>query len=188
MILATKNDKKHIINILSRSFNTNRSVNYIVRQDNKKEQRIAALMDYSFEICLLFGEVWLSEDRCACALVLYPDRKKLTFWSIFLDIRLIWQAIGLRNIRKAINREIQVKAKQTKNASAYLWFVGVDPQFQRQGKGTTLMLDLIAHARKKGSSFFLETSTIANLPWYKRFGFKIYNRLDLTYTMYFLKK
>ncbi|PWK68300.1 acetyltransferase (GNAT) family protein [Mucilaginibacter oryzae] len=188
MIKAIKNDKELVINILSRSFATNQSVNYIVRQDHKKKKRIAALMDYSFELCSSFGDVWLSEDKQACALVLYPHRQRTTFASILLDIRLIWQAIGLQNIRKAINREAQIKAKQTQDPMAYLWFIGVHPDFQRQGKGSKLMLELIASARTDGTVFFLETSTRENLAWYERFNFKVYDRLDLGYPLYFLKQ
>lgn len=35
---------------------------------------------------------------------------------------------------------------------------------------------------------YLETSMPENLPWYERFGFRIYDRLELGYTLYFLKK
>ncbi|MEO3404979.1 GNAT family N-acetyltransferase [Mucilaginibacter sp. CAU 1740] len=188
MTRAIKNDKDHIISILTKSFDTNQSVNYIVLQGHKREERIAALMDYSFELCFLFGDVWLSDDRSACALVMYPHRKRITLRSIILDIRLIWQAIGLQNIKRAIDRENKIKAKQTKDPMAYLWFIGVDPQFQQQGRGSRLMADLIADAREKGTSFFLETSTPENIPWYERFNFKIYEQLDLSYILYFLKQ
>jgi hypothetical protein len=59
--------------------------NYITRQDNKRKKRINALMAYSFEVCLMFGEVWLSADRRACALILYPDQKKITLKAIWLS-------------------------------------------------------------------------------------------------------
>ncbi|MGB4398634.1 MAG: N-acetyltransferase, partial [Daejeonella sp.] len=79
---AAYGDKVLVKNILSKSFDKNQSVNYIAQQDELREKRIAALMDYSFEICYNYGDVYLSEDNKACALVLYPDRKKTTFKSI----------------------------------------------------------------------------------------------------------
>lgn len=54
---ATYRDKDLIVDILAKSFDTNQSVNYIVKQDNRRLQRIKALMDYSFEVCYLFGDI-----------------------------------------------------------------------------------------------------------------------------------
>jgi len=73
---AEYNDKDLIVDILTKSFETNQSVNYIVKQDSKRLSRIRSLMDYSFEVCHSFGDVFLSDDNKACALVLYPDKKR----------------------------------------------------------------------------------------------------------------
>ena len=45
MIKAAYNDKNLIVEILTDSFETNQSVNYIVKQDKKKVNRIISLMD-----------------------------------------------------------------------------------------------------------------------------------------------
>ncbi len=87
------------------SFENNKSVNYIVSQDKKRLKRIKALMKYSFEVCYHFGDIFLTEDKKGCALIVLPDKKKTTLRSIVLDARLIISAIGLSNIKKAIKRE-----------------------------------------------------------------------------------
>src|SRR5204862_5755857 len=97
MIKAIRNDKNLIINLLAESFAENKSVNYIVVQDNNKTQRIKALMDYSFEICYQFGEIFLNEDKSACALILYPDKKTSNLKTILLDVKLILHCIGFKN-------------------------------------------------------------------------------------------
>ena len=187
MIKATTDDKNLVLDLLSLSFNENQSVNYIIRQDKNAKQRIRALMDYSFEVCQEFGDVWLSENREACALVLYPHNKRTTVKSIWLDIRLIFQAIGLTNIQKALGRETKIKTLQEKVKMSYLWFIGVDPQHQHEGIGSNLLKEVIADAAKKDLPVYLETSTLKNLPWYKKFEFEIYNQLELGYTLFFLK-
>lgn len=58
MVKANRNDKVLVIDILTKSFDTNQSVNYIVKQDQKRAQRVSSLMDYSFEVCYLFGDVF----------------------------------------------------------------------------------------------------------------------------------
>lgn len=54
----------------------NQSINYIILQDGRRAARMQALMQYSFDVCYLFGDVFLSDDRKACALVLYPEKRR----------------------------------------------------------------------------------------------------------------
>lgn len=185
---AKYHDKERIVHILTQCFENNQSVNYITKQDNNRLNRISALMDYSFEMCYKFGEVFLSEDNNACALILYPDKKKTTFKSILLDLKLILKTIGLANIGKAMKREEEIKKLHFKKLIYYLWFIGVDPKHQGLGIGTQLMDDLIKDSMRHQRPIYLETSTLKNIPWYEKFGFAIYNELDLTYKLYFLKR
>lgn len=188
MVRAKQEDKELVVSILVKSFKENQSVNFIVRQDDIKLKRIHTLMDYSFEVCRLFGEVWLSDDRKACALTLFPHQKRTTFKSVWLDIRLIQHAIGIRGIQKTLNREVQIKKLQPKENMIYLWFIGVDPVNQDKGVGSNLLKEIIATSIDKNLPIYLETSTLKNIPWYEHFGFKIYNELELGYTLFFLKR
>jgi hypothetical protein len=184
-----KNDNREVIvTLLSDSFKDNLSVNYIVRQDGIRLKRIRALMEYSFDMCFNFGEVWLSDDGKGCVLMLYPHLKKSSLLSIWLDIRLIFKAIGLTGITKALKREGLIKKMQPKKPMAYLWFIGVEPSAQHSGRGSQLLDEIIELATKNELPVYLETSTLANLPWYKKFSFEIYNQLDLGYTLFFLKR
>jgi len=185
---ATSNDKPLIKNILTNSFASNLSVNYIIKQDAKRIRRIQALMDYSIDVCSMFGEVLLSDDDKGCALILYPQRKRITLRSIVLDFRLIFRAIGLIGITKAFTREGLIKDKQAKDAMLYVWFIGVDPLYQKQGIGSRLLEELIKKADNQNLPIYLETSTLNNLPWYQRFGFEIYNQIELSYTLFFLRR
>src|SRR5690554_3948513 len=97
---ANYHDKNLVIDILSKSFKNNQSVNYIANSDQNNLNRIRHLMDYSFEMCHKFGDVYLSDDQTATALVLYPEKKKTDFPSILLDVKLILNCIGISNIGK----------------------------------------------------------------------------------------
>lgn len=188
MIKATLSDRNKVVEILARSFDTNQSVNYIVQQDAKRPERLRALMRYSFDLCYQFGDVFLSNDRTACALVLYPDQKKTTARSILLDLRLIIDCIGLGHMKKALARESAIKKLQPKETMYYLWFIGVAPELQGKGAGSKLLDEIIQDSNQKGRPIYLETSTLKNLPWYKKAGFDIYNELDLSYKLFFLRR
>lgn len=184
MIQATVEDKAIVVNILTSSFKDNRSVNYIIRQDKKRLFRIRKLMEYAFDVCILSGSIILSDDKKGCALVVLPDKKKVSFKSVLLDIRLVYYCCGIMNVFKALKRESNIKSFHPTVSFKHLWFIGVNPADQNKGIGSSIL----NHVIKDDIPVYLETSTIKNLPWYKKAGFKIYSELDFGYTLYLLKK
>ncbi|WP_121812971.1 GNAT family N-acetyltransferase [Mucilaginibacter kameinonensis] len=188
MIKADRNLKALVINILTNSFENNLSVNYIVKQDEKRQERIKALMDYSFEICFMHGAVYLSDDKKACALVLYPDKKTFSIKATLLDIELVIKAIGISRAGKAMSRESSIKSNYPKEPIYYLWFLGVMNNDQGQGIGSKLLTDIIKDSQAQQRPIYLETSTTKNIPWYQKFGFSIYNELDFGYKLFMLRR
>ncbi len=106
MLKADYNDKNKVVNILAASFDNNKSINYIVKQDSKRNARIRTLMTYSFEACRCFGEIFISDGKHTCAPVLYPDQRKTTIKSISLDIQLVFQCLGFKSIKKNAQERI----------------------------------------------------------------------------------
>lgn len=188
MIKATYTDIKTIINILTDAFVDNKSVNYIIPQGKKRKRRIISLIEYSFKMCHSFGKVFLSNDKKACALILLPDKKRTTLRSIWWDVKLIFTSVGITNIRKVMVREAKIKAKQPRQPLCYLWFIGVDPTEQNQGIGSKLLREVLAENEFDKRIVCLETSTLKNIPWYQKFGFVVYDKLDLGYELFFMKK
>ena len=184
---ADYSDKNLIVNILAKSFDNNKSVNYIVKQDKKRAVRMRELMEYSFDVCYLFGDIFLTDDRKGCALIVMPDKKKTTFKSIMLDAKLALSVIGLSNIKKAMNRESRINKLHPEEPFYYLWFIGVDPAEQNNGIGTKLLKHLINEAKSKQKPVYLETSTLKNIPWYEKFGFTVYDKLDFGYELFCMK-
>lgn len=111
MIKADYKDKELIVNILTSSFDDNKSVNYIIEQDNKRAKRLRNLMEYSFDVCYLFGEVFLTDNKKGCALIVLPDKKKITPKSILSDAKLAVSCVGLFNIKKALARLTALSSK-----------------------------------------------------------------------------
>jgi ribosomal protein S18 acetylase RimI-like enzyme len=188
MIEASYSDKDTIVDILANSFNDNKSVNYIIKQDAQREKRIRVLMAYSFKVCHAFGRVVLSEDKKACALVVFSDQKKTTLRSILWDLQLVVNCIGIAGVTKAMRRGDRIKKLQPKEPLYYLWFIGVQPEVQNKGIGSVLLCELMEDAEAKQRTFCLETSTLNNIPWYLKWGLEIYNELDLGYKLVFLKR
>lgn len=105
---------------------------------------------------MMFGDVFLSDDNKACALILYPDTKKFTVKSALLDVKLIFQAIGISNISKTIKREKLIKQIQPETQMSYLWFIGVHPDAQGNGIGSLLLEERSHIAMVKVGQYILK--------------------------------
>lgn len=185
---ALPSQKAQVIEILTESFEKNKSVNYVVKQDDRRKERIRGLMNYSYNVCNAFGEVWISEDEQACALVLYPDKKRTTLSAVLWDIKLAVSVIGLSRVGQVLARESKIKAFHPKHPFSYLWFIGVNPTFQNSGKGSRLLEEIIMQSERDSRPIYLETSVDRNLPWYQKFGFENFQSFDLTYTLYMMRR
>ena len=187
MIKAAYNDKAIVASILANSFNNNQSVNYIVIQDRRKVARLKALMEYSFDVCFLFGDVFLTDDKKGCALIVYPDKKKTTLKSLLLNAKLVLRCTGLYNVKKVMKREAAVSGVHPDGLIYYLWFIGVTDAEQGKGIGSQLLDFIVKEGRIQKRILCLETSTQRNIPWYQKKGFQIYKELDFGYRLYCMK-
>lgn len=189
MMKATMQDKATVVSLLSEAFEGNKSVNYIVRQDGKRLERIRSLMEYSFLTCLDSGKVYLSDDGRCCALVLFPDRKRTTLKSILRDLTLIFSVTGLGSVFKVLRRESLIKKRYPADKKMYyIWFMGCDPVFQGRGLGTAMLSFLLEDAARMNRTVYLETSTERNITWYQKLGLSIYSKLDFGYVLYCFRK
>jgi ribosomal protein S18 acetylase RimI-like enzyme len=184
---ASYGDKQKFIEILSESFRDNKSVNYIIKQDKYSVQRINKLIAYSFDLCYLYGEAWLSDNEDACALIMLPDKKKSSLKSVLLDMKLILSATGFSNALKAMQREAEIKKHHPPGNIYYLWFIGVTPVKQNNGTGTLLLIELINRSKELNRTVYLETSVGRNISWYQKHGFDVYEELDFGYTLFCMK-
>lgn len=187
MISAQKGDREKVIRILAAAFDQNLSVNFIVKNDILIKERIQKLVSYSYDLCFSYGRVYLSDERNACALILFPNQMRWSVYKVWLDVQLILKAIGTERLFLALKRESVLNGARPKIAMAYLWFIGVEPHEQGRGIGTLLLKEVLLEAGVLNLPIYLETSTLTNLPWYKKQGFEIYHELLLSYRLYFLK-
>ena len=186
--MAKLNAMQLVIDILSKSFDNNSSINYVIKRDRYRHKRLLDLIEYSFNLCNSFGKVWISKDQCGCALVLHPDKKTLSIKTLIWDIKLATTAIGMSRVIKILNRESKIKNFHPKEPFCYLWFIGVYPKHQKKGIGSQLLEEIIAESQINGRDIYLETSVPSNIPWYQKFGFEIYHTIEFTYTLYLMRR
>jgi ribosomal protein S18 acetylase RimI-like enzyme len=185
---AQNSDKNLIVDILSKSFNENQSINFVVKQNRKRKDRINLLIQYSFFIGMNFGDVFISDDETSCCIMLLPEKKKTTFFSLLWEVKLLFRCIGISNLMKILNREKLLKQHHPDSPFIHLWYIGVLPEYQGNNKGSLLIEEIITYYKLTNKTIYLETSTLRNLPFYKKHGFKVISKINLSYSLYILKR
>jgi ribosomal protein S18 acetylase RimI-like enzyme len=179
-------DRKNIINILVKSFEGNKSIDFVVGESAKRRK---VLIEYSLENCLVNGDVYISNTGNSCVLIKYSDQKRKPLKLLIWDLKLAILGIGIPKISKVLKRESNIEGTQPKDPFLYLWFIGVNPESQGMGEGTKLLNSVLNMAEEKNLPVCLETSTERNFRWYENFGFSTYaSSNQFGFPFYFYKK
>jgi ribosomal protein S18 acetylase RimI-like enzyme len=70
----------------------------------------------------------------------------------------------------------------------HLWFLGVSRSNQGKGIGTKLLGEVLSKSQEIQRPVYLETSMTENLPFYKKMDFEVFNKIELSYTIYMLRR
>lgn len=186
MRIAEKKDKNAVVNILTSAFIDiliPNSINFVVKSDTKRKERLKSLMDFQFDMAIELGHIFISDDSKGC--ILYIDKWKLTLKRIILEIKLVFKVIGIENVFKVLKREKLINSYHPKEDFRHLWLMGVTPEGQGTGIGSKLLQETLQFY--EGKLIYLETTTQENLKFYKKNGFTIFHEtFELDYPLFFL--
>ena len=96
LIRATREDKKLVVDILVEAFeplDDDNSINFVVKQDDRRMQRMHVLMGYLFDKAMRSGEVFLSDNRASCLLITYPHKDKFSISKLFSTLQLAFRCL-----------------------------------------------------------------------------------------------
>lgn len=189
---ATRKDAQKSIDIIARSFATNPSILWVIKQDRKQAARIVALARYSFYTALLRKGAYLSDNGHGVALCYRASVKGPLLPGIWNQLVLAVRAIGLLRIGIVLKRQAYVQAQMPKNMDyLYFWFFGVDPLHRGQGDAAELKNEVFSMARKENLPIYMETSVEKNRRVYEHYGFNCYHTWKVdkpAINLYFLRK
>lgn len=191
MIKASNKDKKTVVDILTSAFEgytDDNSINLIVKQDEKRVQRMRVLMGYLFERAMLFGEVFLSNDKQACILIKHTEKEKITLKTVRFDIELVFKCIGVERLIKVIKRQYVANRYYPKEKHIRPIITGVKSGAKGNIKAGKLMLSVLKHYSANELPVIIDTVSEYNLKLYQKIGFKVINKeTSLGFPIYFLR-
>lgn len=188
---ATIIDKQLVSEILLSAFlplKESNSINLVVKQDEKRIERMQILMEYLFEKAFCFGEVFISKNNKACILLKYTDKEKPTLKTILLNIKLVHKCIGIGRVFEVLKRQRLVNKNYPKEKHIRPIIMGVKKECKGNGTAARLMIKVKNKFKNNQLPIIIDTASENNAQLYQKIEFKIIKKDEsLGFPIYFLR-
>jgi GNAT superfamily N-acetyltransferase len=179
LILATRADKKRILDILVTAFANDPQINWYVGEGPGKERRRRTLMEFSTEQGLANRTIYLTPDKNAVAIWRKSAENRLSLPLLFLYLKFIW-VMGHKRVKTITQKGEEIAQRYPQDRPYwYLWLLGADPAHQGKGLSSQLLRPRLAEAEEAQLPVYLETTNPRNLPIYQKKGFEVYEQIEL---------
>lgn len=189
MKLIVQSEASKAIQILTKSFQTNPSALWVIKQDQKVQKRLQVLIEYAVKTGMENEGIFLSDNEKAAA-ICFEEPAKSSFRSYLNQLELIRKAIGISRVPQVLKRESYLKKHRTDVRHLNFWFLGADPT-QKSTEGVyDLKQGIFQLSAEKRLPILLETSVERNKYVYERFGFNVYHTWEESddYTLWFMRR
>lgn len=169
---ATRADIGALIDVLSRAFDADPVVNWVVRQDAGRAAAVEWVFRLVLDMAVPRGHVVTTEDLTGVAVWEPPGRRGdgrlREVWRIPGFVR----SVGWRRLMTVSTGVGAMAAKRPRQPHWYLADLAVDPALQSRGLGSALLEHGLRRADADGVPAYLESSTARNRRLYERHGFR----------------
>lgn len=174
MRIATLADKTKIVDIITKTFETNPGVLWMFNENDKKlSKKVRRLAEFAFEKSLARGGAYISDDENGAALC-YPANTKASLREMFFEYKFALSSIPVKNFKKVMWREkVREGIRPKDHKYLYFWFLGV--QDSTNGAVHDLRKGIFNLAKEKQMPIVLETSVPRNKMGYERYGFELFH-------------
>ncbi|MFK7813477.1 MAG: GNAT family N-acetyltransferase [Maribacter sp.] len=191
MIRAKYSDKVLVVSILVEAFEPLRednSINFVVKQDKKRTERIRILMEYMFDKALRTGEVFLSDNRASCLLISYAHKDKFSLGKLTSTIRLALKCIGIERIQKVLKRQKIVSRNYPYGAQIRPMIFAVKQEYKGTVTAAKLILQVFKEFKNNELPVIVDTTSEDHVKLYQKFGLKVFNiEKELGFPIYLLR-
>ena len=175
MIQATEKQRPTAVQIITKTFDANPSVNIVIGDGGNRKRKIGRLADYAFTKALNREGSFISSNEKGAALCFRSDVGKSTLKEFLYEVRFAL-SIPVKKVFQTLKRESYLKKHRYDGVHLYFWFLGV----YRDGDDAVYELKdyIFEWSDREKLPILLETSVPRNRDIYLRYGFEIYHTWD----------
>ncbi|MEV0318641.1 GNAT family N-acetyltransferase [Streptomyces sp. NPDC050658] len=166
---AGESDRPEVVALLDAAFQDDPVSGWVFPGEEYRRERHGGLMSAFLDMALGEGYVDITEDGAAVAL----------WWSVPAGAQeadedgpaQLREAVDAGNERIEVIGRLTSEAHPSDRAHQYLHMIGVHPERQGEGLGSTLMDGVLDRCDREGLHAYLEASSSRSLALYTRLGF-----------------
>lgn len=148
-------------------------------QAASRRESVLRWMGFGLEVGLTRGHLYATGDLKAAAIWSPPDVALFDAETTRRMVSLLQELIGERagGVIGPLARAMSLRPLATPHF--YLFVLGTDAAHQGRGLGADVIAPVLARCDQQGLPAYLESSNPRNLPFYRRHGFEIVERVML---------
>lgn len=182
LVALAVEDIPRAVDLMSRAFEADPFVGWVVRSDAKRKEGIHRFFDVCLrQLTVPYGEVWTTDDFGGVALWTPPERFSL---GLGAQLRFVGQAMrGMqaRHVPSRLAAFSEIERRHPSEPHYYLFFLGVDPERQGEGIGSRMMASVLGRCDAQRMPAYLEATRPDLIPFYERFGYRPLEPFRLPY-------
>jgi GNAT superfamily N-acetyltransferase len=173
-------DVERVADSVARGFHDNEIWSWVIPD----ERRRLRLMGRAYRarlrhVYLARGEAWMSPGGEGGAFWIPPGEPKRRPLEGIAEALALLPGIGIGGARRGTRIERLLDEHHPAEPHWYLEVLSVAPEHQRRGHGGALLRPVLDRCDRERTPAFLETNRESNLPYYRRFGFELTERISL---------
>jgi ribosomal protein S18 acetylase RimI-like enzyme len=163
-----------LIDVMARAFDDDPIANFFAAQDEKRQDRIRNMMAVGLrKLTMPYNETYTTEDLLGAAQWTPPGKWKLGMLQQIFLIPSMVRTTSVRRLPKVMGGLAAIEKKHPHEPHFYLLALGVEPEYQGRGVGTSLMRPVLERCDRERIPAYLESSKERNVPLYERNGFRV---------------
>ena len=172
--LVRPDDRRLAIDALVRAFLDDPVLRWCFPDDRRRGRQFDGLFQF------LWAGLWsrhhlayTTDQVSGVAVWLPPDQWRVGPSEQLRLLPRYLSDVGLRDFARVLRGFNLLESRHPHQAHFYLHFVGVMPERQGQGIGTTLLEPMLMRCDREGTPAYLEATTARNRLFYQRNGFRV---------------
>lgn len=165
--------------VLTKAFMDDPMYTYIIPDSDERQASLGRLWQALVNYTMVYGEIYTTPEVKGVACWLSPGNTQQTFWRMlrtgmgFTRAVMKFKAEARKRFLEIMNYADKEHQRLMPGPHWYLWAIGVEPDYQGQGIGGSLIQPVLSRAEEAGLPCYLETQTEANVAFYQKRGFEV---------------
>jgi ribosomal protein S18 acetylase RimI-like enzyme len=170
--------------MLARAFFDDPKLTHLIPDITAKKELSRHLFEFELRYGMNYGDVYTTSPSVEGVAVWLPSSKSdITFWRAFRSGGILLQKrLGKQIMDRLMSFSAAVDALHKKHAPFshhYLFFIGVDPAFQKKRVASRLISPMLTWLDIQKLPCYLNTQNETNIGLYEHYGFQVIEQLVL---------